>query len=378
MSRARPGFSSLLPFERPRSSRHLQPHHALPPLPLPPAASALKPERYSRPQMLNTSATLVDMDCQSGREIVSSVKRLQGRGPSDEQLLKLMLEEHIYSVTMLTQRLNGDIEVLQEKLRSWAEVTYGTQSALQRMELQQLAVLGDLRGRIARCDANIAKLSTDLRSTREDLQSLDKEQKISKAALETKLREVETQVSLMCSKVDQTTTLKEAKKNPIEGDSSLLDSKLKSVTDELKAQILSVQNWMDKEQENTLKEVLNKIEQLSQLIKNKISSNDKAVQFAGKLGKLEETRREKEEPQRGRDSERMLKAKISRIEQRLWDEVQDLRAETNTGFAIIHESLASLRKVLEAKMKLGHEQLEQQVRQAQGRGSGAEHGERVG
>ncbi|KAJ8343520.1 hypothetical protein SKAU_G00308490 [Synaphobranchus kaupii] len=34
-------------------------------------------------------------------------------------------------------------KVLQEQLRSRGEVTYGTQSALQRMELQQLAILGD-------------------------------------------------------------------------------------------------------------------------------------------------------------------------------------------------------------------------------------------
>ncbi|KAJ8343519.1 hypothetical protein SKAU_G00308480 [Synaphobranchus kaupii] len=71
----------------------------------------------------------------------------------------------------------------------------------------------------------------------------------------------------------------------------------------------------------------------------------------------------------------MLKATISRVEQRLWDGVQDLRTETNTGFAIIHESLASLRKVLEAKIKLGHEQLEEQIRQTQKQGSRVEQSE---
>ncbi|XP_061078553.1 protein FAM81A-like, partial [Conger conger] len=315
-------------------------------------------------------------DRRSSGEIVSSVRRSQGRGPRDE---RLVLDEHVSSVTTLIQRLSRDIEVLQEKLPTQAEVTYGARSALQRMELLQLAILGDLRGRVARCDANISKLSADLHATREDLQSLDKEQKISKAALETKFQEVETQVSLMCSKVDQSTTLKEARRKPTEGDSSLLDSKLKMITDELKAQIISVQNWMDKEMENTLKEVLNRIEQLSKLIQNKINSNDKAVQekysqLAGKLYTLEQTQRERS--QRGRDAEQTLKARISRVEQRLWAEVQDLRAETNAGFTIIHASLASLRKVLEVKIRLTHEQLEQQIGQAQ-RG-GAEHSERVG
>ncbi|KAJ8407713.1 hypothetical protein AAFF_G00267570 [Aldrovandia affinis] len=294
-----------------------------------------------------------------------------------------MLDEHIRSITVLVQRLNSDIEVLQQQLQSRNEVTYGTHSAMRRMELQQLSVLGDLRGRVARCDANIARLSADLHSTSEHLQSLGKEQKISKAVLEAKLREVESQVSLMCSKVDQSTTIQEAKRKPTEGDSSVLDSKLKGVTDELKAQIIAVQSCMEKEQENTLKEVINKIEQLTQLIKNKINSNDKAVQekcghLAGKLEQLEETQRAKEESQRGRGAEQTLNARISKIEQRLWEEVQSMRAETNTGFAVIHESLGSLRKVLEAKMKLEREQLERQIRQGRRRGSRAEQRERVG
>ncbi|XP_036391439.1 protein FAM81A-like, partial [Megalops cyprinoides] len=326
-----------------------------------------------------SGAALVDTE-HGGREIVSSVRGLQGRGVGDVQVVRLMLEEHIHAVTILVQRLNRDIEVLQEQLRARDEVTYRTHTAMQRMELQQLSVLGDLRGRVARCDANIAGLSADLRSTNEDVQNLSREQQTCKAVLEARLRKVESQLSLMCSKIDQSASLQETKKKTPEGHSSQLDSKLKGVADDLKAHIFSVQSWMEKEQENTVKEVINKIEQLSQLIKNKSSSSDRAIQekYSQLSGKPEETQRRKAELKRERGSEQMLNARISRIEKRLWDEVQNMRAETNTGFAVIHESLGALRKVLEAKMRLEREQLERQIRQAQRRGGRPEQRETMG
>ncbi|EPY83068.1 hypothetical protein CB1_000598006 [Camelus ferus] len=170
-----------------------------------------------------TTAALVEHAFRIKDDIVSSLQKMQNKGGGD-RLARLFLEEHIRNITAIVKQLNRDIEVLQEQIRARDNISYGTNSALKTLEMRQLSGLGDLRGRVARCDASIARLSAEHKSTCEGLQHLNKEQQAAKLLLETKIkdaegqgaseRDMEKKLSQMSARLDK---IEESQKKNVEG-----------------------------------------------------------------------------------------------------------------------------------------------------------------
>ncbi|XP_032002534.1 protein FAM81A, partial [Hylobates moloch] len=148
-----------------------------------------------------TTAALVEHAFRIKDDIVNSLQKMQNKGGGD-RLARLFLEEHIRNITAIVKQLNRDIEVLQEQIRARDNISYGTNSALKTLEMRQLSGLGDLRGRVARCDASIARLSAEHKTTYEGLQHLNKEQQAAKLILETKIKDAEGQISQLLNRVD--------------------------------------------------------------------------------------------------------------------------------------------------------------------------------
>ncbi|XP_019474951.1 protein FAM81A isoform X2 [Meleagris gallopavo] len=157
-----------------------------------------------------TTAALVEHAFRIKEDIVSTLHRMQNKGGGD-RLARQLLEEHIRNITAIVRQLNRDIEMLQEQIRVRDNLSYGTNSTLKSLEMRQLSGLGDLRGRVARCDAGLARLSAEHKITYERLQSLTKDQHTSKLILESKIKETEIQVSHLLSRVEQAVAQQEAK-----------------------------------------------------------------------------------------------------------------------------------------------------------------------
>ncbi|KAK1158183.1 hypothetical protein AOXY_G24438 [Acipenser oxyrinchus oxyrinchus] len=373
MSRRSTSFPSPASFERsshrPRTSlRHTC---SLPAVPVHPVAMVNRVDQLEDRVVSHekTSPAIVKQALQE--EIVNNLQGPQSKGVG-EQDARQLLEEHIQTITAIVSRLNRDIEVLQEQIHARDGVSYGTNTALKSLEMQQLCSLGDLRWRIARCDASISRLSAEVKTTQESIQNLAKEQKSSKADVECKIKHIEIQISRVLGKIEQSVAQQEAKIKANREDSShqlhLLEAKLEGVSEDLKGQLVSVQNSLEKEQERAVTECLTKIEQLSLVIKEQTDKNDKIVverygQLSMKLDKIEEVQKMNLGSHRVKHAEEKEKDRINKIEKEIWKEIQDMRAETNAGFAAIHESLGSLRHVLEAKMKLEKDQLQKQIHQ---------------
>ncbi|KAH1183923.1 hypothetical protein KIL84_014539 [Mauremys mutica] len=197
---------------------------------------------------------------------------MQNKGGGD-RLARQLLEEHIRNITAIVRQLNRDIETLQEQIRVRDNLSYGTNSTLKSLEMRQLSGLGDLRGRVARCDAGLARLSAEHKITYERLQSLSKDQQASKMILESKIKEAEIQISYLLSRVEQSIMQQEAKLKIAYKESNqqlhLLDVKLKGAVEELSSQILSARSWLEQEHERIEKELLQKIDQFSLAFKEK-------------------------------------------------------------------------------------------------------------
>ncbi|XP_044518317.1 protein FAM81A [Gracilinanus agilis] len=318
-----------------------------------------------------TTAALVEHAFRIKDDIVNSLQKMQNKGGGD-RLARLFLEEHIRNITAIVKQLNRDIEVLQEQIRARDNISYGTNSALKSLEMRQLSGLGDLRGRVARCDASIARLSAEHKTTYEGLQHLNKEQQAAKLILETKIKDAEGQISQLLSRVDLSISEQSTKLKMTHRDSNhqlhLLDIKFKGTVEELSSQILSARNWLQQEQERIEKELLQKIDQLALVVKENSEISERTMekkfsQMSAKLDKIEEIQKKNMDAQRLKSDDEKMNVRISKIELQMNEEMKEMKAEVNAGFAAIYESIGSLRQVLEAKMKIDKDQLLKQIHQ---------------
>uniref|UniRef100_A0A9L0RY20 Family with sequence similarity 81 member A n=1 Tax=Equus caballus TaxID=9796 RepID=A0A9L0RY20_HORSE len=337
-----------------------------------------------------TTAALVEHAFRIKDDIVNSLQKMQNKGGGD-RLARLFLEEHIRNITAIVKQLNRDIEaqppprststpqwyiimVLQEQIRARDNISYGTNSALKTLEMRQLSGLGDLRGRVARCDASIARLSAEHKTTYEGLQHLNKEQQAAKLILETKIKDAEGQISQLLNRVDLSISEQSTKLKMSHRDSNhqlqLLDTKFKGTIEELSNQILSARSWLQQEQERIEKELLQKIDQLSLVVKENSGASErdmekKLSQMSARLDKIEESQKKNLEVQRTKQEEEKVHGRISKLELQMNEDMKEMKAEVDAGFTAIYESIGSLRQVLEAKMKLDKDQLQKQIQQMQ-------------
>ncbi|XP_017683011.1 protein FAM81A isoform X2 [Pipra filicauda] len=369
MAHRSPIFPTLAPSER--RVRNIPLHsQALTAVPL--ASASLVDQLEDR--ILShekTTAALVEHAFRIKEDIVHTLHRMQNKGGGD-RLARQLLEEHIRNITAIVRQLNRDIEMLQEQIRVRDNLSYGTNSTLKSLEMRQLSGLGDLRGRVARCDAGLARLSAEHKITYERLQSLSKDQHTSKLILESKIKEAEIQISHLLSRVEQSIMQQEAKLKVAYKESNqqlqLLDTKLKNAIEELSSQILSARSWLEQEHEKIEKELVQKVEQLSLTFKENTEMSERAFemkfnQMAEKIEKIEEMQKITMEAHEAKQTEERINIRIGKLQNEINEDIKEMKAEVNAGFAAIYESIGSLRQVLEAKMKLDRDELQKQIHQ---------------
>ncbi|XP_067874017.1 protein FAM81A-like [Heterodontus francisci] len=283
-----------------------------------------------------------------------------------------LLEEHIKYITVIVKQLNKDIEVLQEHIRTRDDASRGTNAVVKSLETRHLNGIGDLRGRVARCDASIAKLSADLMSIYEGIQNLCKEQQRAKLTLEAKIKDVEGQVSQLLKRVEESIREQHRKMNLTRGQNSeqphLLDVRMKSLSEDIKDQVLSSCSRLEQKLAKKEWELLHQIELISLAMKDKTESSEKSMeerfnQLSMKLDKIEAIQKMNSEPYNIKHVEKKVNLIIVGLEKKIWKEIEDIETETNVGFSVIYESIGSLRNILEAKMKLDKDQLQKQILQ---------------
>ncbi|XP_069767932.1 protein FAM81A-like isoform X6 [Narcine bancroftii] len=314
----------------------------------------------------------------------------RGKG---EYVVRHLLEEHTRHITVIVEQLNKDIEVLRDQIWTLDNGSQGTNNMVKALEMRHQNAIGDLRGRVARCDSSIAKLSAHLVRIDEAIQSLSNERQRAKLTLEGKIKDVEGQISQHLNRIEVSIREQEGKiKLAMKQNSEqrrLLDVMMKNISEDIKSQVLSSSSQLEEELARKEKELLHQIEWLSLVIKDKTESSEKRLQeglnhLSVKFGKVEEIQKMNSEPQGIKHLEKKLNAISIVLEKKIWKEVESIKARTNVapslsegkavlpclqrsyalpGFTAIYESIGFLRQILEAKMKLDKEQLQNQILQ---------------
>ncbi|NXW10301.1 FA81B protein, partial [Fregetta grallaria] len=160
-----------------------------------------------------------------------------------------LLENHIQTITSIVKKLSQDIEVLERQIRTRDGAAVETNFAVQSLDQKYIQGLGDLRGRVARCEASVAKLSGDISIIRREAQRTDKEIYGLHSALKNCVGDFENKVMQLLGKIETSNSDQSSNLKTVQGDQQhelqLLDFKLTSILSDFKDQMQTHRKWTE-------------------------------------------------------------------------------------------------------------------------------------
>ncbi|XP_069043634.1 protein FAM81B [Lepisosteus oculatus] len=321
----------------------------------------------------HSMAVLLEQAFRIKEDILANLRASQGASVS-EATSRRLLESHIHTITHIVKQLSKDIEVLEGQILQRDSVSSGTSFAVQSLDHKNLAGIGDLRGRVARCDASIAKLSGDVTAAGQEVHRLHKEILDVRAALDLRLKEMELKVTQVLEKVENSLAEQSSRMTATRGDQhheiQLLELKTSGTLAELRGLMERHREWAEQQLSGSERARAHGAEQLRALLRDRLEESEKKLgeQVSGlalRLEKAEEQQELEVRANREKRAEDRLNTRIGKLEARVWEELGLIRKEYRSGFQSIHDALSSLKEINETKSRLDKEKLRKDIKQIQ-------------
>ncbi|XP_020862881.1 protein FAM81B isoform X2 [Phascolarctos cinereus] len=320
--------------------------------------------RYSIEERLasqeRTTTVLLEQAFRIKEEISSCLQGSHGF-QKEESMARQLLENHIQTITSIVKKLNQNIQVLEEQIRARDNAATERNFASQSFNQNQLHGMGDLRGRVTRCDVSLAKLSGDINIIRHEHQKVEKDIQMLKSILETFSKTVNVKVMQLVGRIDTYGVEQISNLKAVQGDNhrelSLLHFKLDALKNELREQVQNQQKWTENQLMKSEKEQLLHINQFLSTIKEKMEETENKLE--GKVHELIVKSEESQNPRRFETelnkvkfAENKLYKRMSRMERQIWEELNKIQNEYQSGFQSIRGSLESLQQIQTTKFQL--------------------------
>ncbi|NXL52502.1 FA81B protein, partial [Podilymbus podiceps] len=307
------------------------------PPPRPGERARLLEERLSSQEM--TTALLLRQAFRIKDDIVSYLQGSKGYQHGETSARRL-LENHIQTITSIVKQLSQDVEVLERQIRIRDGAAVETNFAVQSLDHKYIQSFGDLRGRVARCEASIAKLSGDISSIRHEAQKTDKEICGLHSALQNCVSNFEKKVMQLLGKIETSSSDQSSNLKTVQGDQhhelKLLDFKLTSILNDFRDQIQTHQKWTEAQLTRNEEGQAQNRHQLLNLLKERLERAEKRVEekllfLSLKLEQMDKPQKyEKQFNQMKRDAKN-LHARITRFERQIWKELEEIQNEYRSG-----------------------------------------------
>ncbi|XP_029428983.1 protein FAM81B [Rhinatrema bivittatum] len=318
-----------------------------------------------------TTAILLDQALRIKDDIISSLKGSQGNCQG-EAVARQLLENHIRIITNIVKQLSKDIQVLEEQIISRDRVSTGTNFAVQSLDQKHYAGIGDLRGRVARCDASLLKLSVDTSTIKQELQKQEREIHGFRSALEIHIRDLELKVTQLIGKMENSISDQGCRVKMVQGvqnqELQRLGFKFASFLSDVQDQIQSQRKWTETQLHKSAQDQVKNSELLLHTMKQRLETAEKKVQeklnyLAAILENRNDVQQLETELGRVKQTEDKLNARIIRLEKQLWTEVENIKREYQAGFQSIQESIGSLKQIQDTKVKLEAKKFQKDIKQ---------------
>ncbi|NXI98109.1 FA81B protein, partial [Psophia crepitans] len=306
------------------------------PPPHPGDRARLLEERLSSQE--RTMAFLLHQAFQNKDDIISY---LQGRkGYHHQDTSAQLLENHIQTITSIVKKLSQNIEVLERQIRTRDGAAAQTNFAVQSLDHKYIQGLGDLRGRVARCEASIAKLSGDVAIIRLEARKTDKEMCGLRAALKNCVSDFEKKVMQLLGKIETSNSDQSSNLKTVQGNQhhelQLLDFKLTSALSDFKDQIQTHRKWTEAQLTRTEEDHAQHSRQLLDSVKDRLERAEKRVEeklvlLSLKLEQMDKPQKYEKQLSQMKTDEKNLHARISRLERHIWKELEEIQNEYRSG-----------------------------------------------
>ncbi|XP_052632526.1 protein FAM81B [Harpia harpyja] len=333
-------------------------------------ACLLEERLYSQER---TTAFLLHQAFRIKDDIISYLQGSKGyqHGESADQQL---LENHIQTITSIVKKLSQDIEVLERQIRTRDGAAVETNFAVQSLDHKYIQGLGDLRGRVARCEASIAKLSGDISIIRREAQKTDKEIYGLHSALKIYVGDFEKKVMQLLDKIETSNSDQSSNLKTVPGDQhhelQLLDFKLTSILSDFRDQIQTHQKRTEARLTRSEEDQAQHRHQLLNWVKERLEGTEKRVEeklllLSLKLEQIDKPQKYKKQLNQMKSDEKNLHARITRFERQIWKELEEIQNEYRSGFQSIRESLELLKQIQNTKLKLEKKKIQKDIKKKQ-------------
>ncbi|XP_032259440.1 protein FAM81B [Phoca vitulina] len=292
----------------------------------------------------------------------------------EELLARKLLENHIQTITSIVKKLSQNIEVLEDQIRARDQVATGTNFAVRELNTKHLQGVGDLRGRVARCDSSIVKLSGDIHFIRHEHQKAEKSIQDFMSALETVSKNLDVKVMQLLGKIEASSSEQTSNLKMVQGDYrheiNLLEFKFNSLSNNLYEEVENHQKWTESRFITYEKDHLGHINQCLKLLQEKLEKSEnkmeeKLLKLSSKLENLINTEKQEAELSKVKHIENKLSKKMNQLEKHIWGELEKMQSEYQSGFKSIHDSLSSLQQIQKTKMDLEKYKVQKDLKKLQ-------------
>ncbi|XP_076995245.1 protein FAM81B isoform X3 [Tamandua tetradactyla] len=316
---------------------------------LPIISSTQKSELESR---LNTQERTVAFLLEQAFRIKEDISAcLQGTHGfrKEESLARKLLESHIQTITSIVKKLSQNIEVLEEQIRVRDQVATGNNFRVQELNIKHQQGVGDLRGRVARCDSSIVKLSGDIHFIRQEYRQIEKAMQELMTALETVSKNLDMKVMQLLGKIEASSSEQTSNLKIVQGDyrheMNLLEFKFNSLSNNIYEEVENNQKWTGNQFIKYEKDHLSLVNQ--------------------RLKGLQEKLKQEAELNKVKNVENKLSKKMNQLEKQMWSELEKMQNEYQSGFQSIHDSLSSLQEIQKTKMQLEKYKVQKDLKKLQ-------------
>ncbi|XP_031216232.1 protein FAM81B isoform X3 [Mastomys coucha] len=292
----------------------------------------------------------------------------------EESLARKLLESHIQTITSIVKKLSQNIELLEDQIRIRDQATTGTNFAVQDLNIKHIQGVGDLRGRVARCDSSIVKLSGDIQFIRHECRQIEKSVQELVSALETISKNLDVKVMQLLGKIEASTSEHTSNLKMIQGDyqheMNILEFKFNSLSKNLYEEVETNQKWTENQFIKYRKDHLSHMNECLKVVQEKLEKSEnkmeeKMLQLSSKLENFINSQKQEAEVNKVKAIENKVSKKMSQIEKRIWAELEKMQNDYHSGFKSIHDSLNSLQQIQKTKMDLEKHKVQKDLKKLQ-------------
>ncbi|XP_046872337.1 protein FAM81B [Hypomesus transpacificus] len=304
-------------------------------------------------------------------EVATSLHSTQGCVQSEASSRRL-LESHIHVITHIVKQLSTDIQVLERQIIQRDSISSGTSFAVQSLDHKNLEGIGDLRGRVARCDASIAKLSGDVSSGGRDFLRLQREVSELRSTLEVSLGDTETKLSRALGELKVSLSEKDLGQKSswaeLHGHIHILEDRSSSGLKQAREDSDRLRRWAEERLQTSEQTHTQARERLQALLHEQTAEVEGRLDrqlrlLAGRLDRAEGRLVKEKQTDRVRRSEDKLQSRVAMVEAGLREELQLAKQEYQSGFKSIHDAIESLRQIVDTKARLDKDKLQKDIKQ---------------